>query len=73
MVKHARCYWLLLSQGHLTQGLFEAMARRVAPLPLPAGSARRKPEQISSTSEVGKEKCRRNRSGKRQFRAFGLS
>jgi hypothetical protein len=37
LVKHARYYWLLLAEGHLTRGLFGAMVRRVAALPVPAG------------------------------------
>ncbi len=37
VVKHARYYWLLLAEGHLTRRLFGAMARRIAALPVPAG------------------------------------
>ena len=37
VVKHARYYWLLLAEGHLTRHLFGAMARRIAALPVPAG------------------------------------
>ena len=37
LVKHARYYWLLLAEGHLTRGLFGAMVRRVGALPVPAG------------------------------------
>ena len=37
LVKHARYYWLLLAEGHLTRRLFGAMVRRIALLPLPAG------------------------------------
>jgi hypothetical protein len=37
LVKHARYYWLLLAEGHLTRYLFGAMARRIAVLPVPAG------------------------------------
>jgi hypothetical protein len=33
LVKHARCYWLLLAESHLTRRLFGAMARRIASLP----------------------------------------
>jgi hypothetical protein len=36
MVKHARYYWLLLAEGHLTRRLFGAMVRRIELLPLPA-------------------------------------
>jgi hypothetical protein len=37
LVKHARYYWLLLAEGHLTRRLFGAMVRRIEALPLPAG------------------------------------
>lgn len=36
-VKHARSYWLLLAEGHLTRRLFGSMLRKVAALPLPDG------------------------------------
>ena len=36
LVKHARYYWLMLAEGHLTRGRFAAMLRRIAILPLPA-------------------------------------
>ena len=37
MVKHARYYWLLLAESHLTRRLFGAMLCRIAALPSPAG------------------------------------
>ncbi len=37
LVKHARYYWLLLAEGHLTQGRFGSMLRRIAALPQPDG------------------------------------
>ena len=37
LVKHARYYWLLLAESHLTRRLFESMVRRIEVLPLPAG------------------------------------
>jgi hypothetical protein len=37
LIKHARYYWLLLAEGHLTRRLFGAMVRRIAALPVPAG------------------------------------
>jgi Transposase DDE domain group 1 len=37
LVKHARYYWLLLAESHLTRRLFEAMVGRIESLPLPAG------------------------------------
>ncbi|MGD0520488.1 MAG: hypothetical protein ABSA48_04460 [Terracidiphilus sp.] len=37
LVKHARYYWLLLTENHLTRRLFGSMLRRMEALPLPAG------------------------------------
>jgi len=37
LIKHARYYWLLLAESHLTRRLFGSMVRRIAWLPLPAG------------------------------------
>jgi len=37
LIKHARYYWLLLAESHLTWRLFESMLRRMEALPLPAG------------------------------------
>ena len=37
LIKHARYYWLLLAESHLTRRLFGAMVRRIASLSLPAG------------------------------------
>ena len=37
LVKHARYYWLLLAEGHLTRGVFGAILRRIWALPVPAG------------------------------------
>jgi len=37
LVKHARYYWLLLAESHLTRRLFASMVRRIAGLPVPAG------------------------------------
>jgi hypothetical protein len=37
LIKHARYYWLLLAEIHLTRRLFDAMVRRISALPLPAG------------------------------------
>ena len=35
LVKHARYYWLLLAEGHLTRRLFGDMLRRIWALPVP--------------------------------------
>ena len=37
LVKHARYYWLMLAESHLTRRLFGAMVRRIAALPVPTG------------------------------------
>jgi hypothetical protein len=37
LVKHARYYWLLLAESHLTRRLFGAMMGRIARLPVPTG------------------------------------
>ncbi len=37
LVRHARYYWLLLAEGHLSRRLFGSMLRRIAALPLPDG------------------------------------
>ena len=37
LIKHARYYWLLLAEIHLTRRLFGSMVRRIAALPLRTG------------------------------------
>ena len=37
LIKHARYYWLLLAESHLTGRLFGAMLRRIWALPVPTG------------------------------------
>jgi Transposase DDE domain group 1 len=37
LVRHARYWWLLLAEGHLTRRLFEAMLQRIWALPVPTG------------------------------------
>ena len=37
LIKHARYYWLLLAEVHLTRRLFASMLRKIAALPSPAG------------------------------------
>jgi hypothetical protein len=37
LVKHARYYWLLLAESHLTRRLFGSMLRRTWALPIPTG------------------------------------
>jgi len=37
LVKHARCYWLLVAEGHLHRRVFGQMLRRIHVLPVPSG------------------------------------
>jgi hypothetical protein len=37
LVKHARYYWLLLAESHLTRRLFGSTVRRIAALPVASG------------------------------------
>ena len=37
LIKHARYYWLLLAESHLTRRLFGGMLQRIETLPVPAG------------------------------------
>src|SRR5450830_755501 len=37
LVKHARYYWLLLAESHLTRRLFASMLQRIWTLPVPTG------------------------------------
>jgi len=37
LIKHARYYWLLLAESHLTRRLFAGMLAKIAMLPSPAG------------------------------------
>src|SRR5271169_4778732 len=37
LIKHARYYWLVLAESHLTRRLFGSMLRRIAMLPSPTG------------------------------------
>ena len=37
LIKHARYYWLLLAESHLTRRIFGDMLRKIAALPAPAG------------------------------------
>ena len=37
LAKHARCYWLLLAESHMTRRLFASMVRRIEALPLATG------------------------------------
>ena len=58
LIKHARYYWLLLAESHLTRRLFGAMLRRIAALSRSAGTAgwaSPGSEQIGGTEEAGRK------------------
>ena len=50
LVRHARYYWLLLAEGHLTRRQFRAMLDRIAVLPVTTGGERDK--VVGSASEI---------------------
>ena len=61
LVKHARYYWLLLAESHLTRRLFGAMVGRIESLPLPAGlSPQPAGENLGKPAEE-MARCPRNR------------
>jgi Transposase DDE domain group 1 len=37
LIKHARCYWVLIAEGPLHRRLFGQMLRRISALPVPSG------------------------------------
>jgi len=37
LIKHARYYWLLLAESHLTRRVFTGTLGKIAALPVPAG------------------------------------
>ena len=53
LLKHARYYWLLLAESHLTRPLFGAMVRRIGLLSMPAGVGELPTERISVSREAG--------------------
>src|SRR6266705_7081091 len=60
LVKHARYYWLLLAESHLTRRLFGSMLRRIAALPMPSGrsknlAGRLHTDRVGRIFSVGRE------------------
>jgi hypothetical protein len=58
LVRHARYYWLLLAEGHLSRRLFSSMLRMIAALPLrtvnePGQKANERSEAIKRGSVSG--------------------
>ena len=71
--KHARYYWLLLAESHLTRRLFGGMLQKIVALLSPAGEAGRGPKQISVPRETGEGKVPEKRVREAQFWALGFS
>ena len=59
LVKHARYYWFLLAEGHLTRRLFSSMLRTISALPLPDGQRPRREGNFRCSVVVGPDKCQR--------------
>jgi hypothetical protein len=70
LIKHARNYWLLLAESHLTRRLFASMPRRILALPLPAGSVRQPSETNLDDGGELREGCLINRFEMGQVMAF---
>jgi hypothetical protein len=70
LIKHARYYWLLLAESHLTRRLFGSMLLRIAGLSLPAGYPRlRQPGNRSGATRDGGVSDKSGREGRsQQFR-----
>jgi len=56
-VEHARYYWLLLAESHLTRRLFGATLGRIAALPLPNEQRIREDSESSVQKPSSGEKC----------------
>jgi hypothetical protein len=59
LVKHARYYWLLLAEGHLTRRLFGAIVRRLETLSGASGVVALSPLPTVRPGQ-GWERCPRN-------------
>jgi hypothetical protein len=59
LIKHARFYWLMLTESRLTRRLFGAMVRKTAALPVPSGEAAAGRETDRRREET--DRCLRNR------------
>jgi hypothetical protein len=46
LINHARYYWLLLAESHLTRWLFGSMLHKIAALPSPADRQEHGTEQV---------------------------
>ena len=63
LVKHARYYWLLLAESHLTRRLFASMLRRIWALPVPTADRRALPETVGEERTGGGRSVRKNVGG----------
>ncbi len=63
LVRHARYYWLLLAEGHLSRRLFGSMLRMIAALPLPDGYRTRTESKRALGSHPAGKCQRRGRLG----------
>jgi hypothetical protein len=61
LIKHARYYWLLLAESHLTRRLFGSMLRRMEALQLPAGWVRQPGETNLDDGGELRKRCPKNR------------
>jgi hypothetical protein len=46
LIKHARYYWLMLAESHLTRRLFAGMLRKITMLPAPGTQEQMSPESM---------------------------
>jgi hypothetical protein len=60
LVKHARYYWLLMAESHLTRRLFGSMVRRIEALPLLRGRDWPLTSKDLAQEGRGTERCVRN-------------
>jgi hypothetical protein len=51
LIKHARYYWLLLAESHLTRRLFGGMLARIAALPSPPVRGTAGPDRFGDVGE----------------------
>jgi hypothetical protein len=71
LIKHARYYWLLLAESHLTRRLFGSMLSKDRDAAVAGGTGG--PQSAADFGdEIGRErdKCLRSSSARRQFRGF---
>jgi hypothetical protein len=76
LIRHARYYWLLLAESHLTRRLFGSMVRRIEALPVPADKVWRRASKQVGTGSVQTEPVptgrRKERNGEVYERSLGM-